>query len=86
MRNTFSELLANRGVILGCADNRIVFIYGEALVGNRLLQCGVRLSGDALFVGRWRLRDLSFVALPDAGHPDSRRSGIQLLIRNCRRR
>jgi len=83
MRNTFSELLANRGVILGCAYNRIVFIHGEALVGNRLLQRGVRLSGDALFVGRRRLRDPSFVALPDAGHlPDSRRSGIQLLIRN----
>ena len=86
MTNTLSELFADRGVILSRANNAIVFVHGEALVGNRLRHGVVRLDGELLFVGRRRCRDLALVALPDAAHLlDGRRSRIQLLVRNGRR-
>jgi len=50
MRDALSELLAHRRIIFGDADNAIVFIDGEALIGNRLLQRVVLLLGQTSFV------------------------------------
>src|SRR5215472_2124858 len=87
MRNTLSEFLADRRIILGRADNAVVLIHREALVGNRLFQRVVRLLGEALLIGRRCFRDLALVVLPDAGHvPSGSRSRVQLLVRNGRRR
>src|SRR6516164_6860656 len=86
MRNTLGELLAHRGVVLGRTHNAVVFIHRKVLIGHRLRQGIVRFVCKALFVGRRRRRDLAFVALSDGGDlPDSRRSRIQLVVRNRRR-
>jgi hypothetical protein len=80
------ELLTKRGVVLCHLYNRVVFIHGEALVGNRLLHGVVCLVGDVLLIGRRRPRNLLFVALLDAGYLlYGRRSRIQLLVRDSRR-
>ena len=85
------ELLADRGIILCRLQDGIVFIDGEALVGNRLLQGAVRLVANALFVGRRRFRNFAFIALLDAGYlPDghgsryARESNPDARITACR--
>jgi len=86
IRNTLSELFADRGVILGGTDNAVEFIHRKTLIGNRFLQGVLPLLGKTLFVRRRRRRDLAFVALLDGGDlPDSRGRGIQLFVGNwCR--
>src|SRR6266446_2088176 len=85
--NSLKNFFANLRIVLCHHQDRVVLLYREALVSNRLHEGVIGLTDNALPVRWGRCFELLLIILLDGGHlSQGSRRGIKLLVWNVRRR